>query len=66
VEAAHAAGLRVAGVVMTPWPRQPEPIELSNRGTVQRLAGVPVSGLAPTDPGSLAAMGATLPLDSWL
>jgi dethiobiotin synthetase len=66
VEAAQAAGLRVAGVVMTPWPRQPEPIELSNRGTVQRLAGVPVSGLAPTDPGSLAGAGATLPLDSWL
>ena len=31
IEAARAAGLRVAGVVMTPWPAEPEPIEASNR-----------------------------------
>lgn len=65
VEAARAAGLTVAAVVMTPW-SDPEPIERSNRATVERLAGVPVVGLPPTAPSSLAAAGATLPLDDWL
>ena len=66
VEAARAAGLSVVAVVMTPWPEEPEPIEASNRATVERLAGVPVSGLPPADPHSLAAAGAGLPLDDWL
>ena len=66
VEAARAAGLTVAGVVMTPWPGRPSPLEESNRQTVERLAGVPVSGLAPTSPQSLAGGGATLPLEDWL
>jgi dethiobiotin synthetase len=66
VEAARAAGLTVAGVVMTPWPSQPEPIERSNRDTIERLAGVPVHGLPPTDPDSLAAAGQSLPLHDWL
>lgn len=66
VEAARAAGLAVAGVVMTPWPAQPRPIELSNRETVERLAGVPVTGLPHTGPDRLAAAGAALPLDAWL
>src|SRR3954449_1834267 len=46
LEAARAAGLRVAAVV-TPWPERPEPIERSNRDTVERLGGVPVAGLPP-------------------
>ena len=66
IEAARAAGLSVAGVVMTPWPDTPEPIELSNRATVERLGGVAVSGLPPTDAGSLAKAGSHLPLDEWL
>ena len=66
IEAARAAGLRVAGVVMTPWPDEPEPIELSNRATVERLGGVNVSGLPPTRPDALAEAGASLPLDDWL
>jgi dethiobiotin synthetase len=66
VDAARAAGLRVAGVAMTPWPDRPEPIEVSNRATVERLGGVPVSGLPPTNPESLALAGAALPLDEWL
>jgi dethiobiotin synthetase len=66
IEAARAAGLSVAGVVMTPWPAAPEPIELSNRETVERLGGVAVSGLPPTDPGSLASAGSHLPLGEWL
>ena len=67
VEAARAVGLEVAGIVMTPWPAEPPaPIELSNRSTVERLAGVRVSVLRPVDPGSLAAAGAELPLGEWL
>jgi dethiobiotin synthetase len=66
VEAARAAGLGVAGVVMTPWPAEPAPVEISNRATIERLAAVPVSGLPPTDPNSLGAAGRALPLDDWL
>ena len=66
VEAARAAGLTVAGVVMTPWPSEPEPIEASNRDTIERLGGVAVHGLPATDPVSLAGAGASLPLRDWL
>jgi dethiobiotin synthetase len=65
VEAARAAGVSVAGIVMTPWPDDPTPIERSNRDTVERLAGVLVSTLPPTDPARLAEAGASLPLDDW-
>ena len=51
---------------MTPWPAEPSPIELSNRETVARLAGAPVSGLPHVEPGMLAAAGAELPLERWL
>jgi dethiobiotin synthetase len=60
IAASRAAGLTVVGVVMTPWPEDPEPIERSNRETVERLGGVPVSGLPFTDSGSLADAGASL------
>jgi dethiobiotin synthetase len=66
VEAARAVGLTVAGIVMTPWPAEPSPIEVSNRATVERLAGVTVSGLPPTDVDSLAAAAAGLPIGDWL
>jgi len=62
----EALGARTAGIVMTPWPSSPDPMELSNRETVERLAGVPVSGLPPTDPDSLVAAAGDLPLDDWL
>jgi dethiobiotin synthetase len=66
VEAARAAGLHVAGVVMTPWADQPQPIEQSNRSAVERLGGVRVSGLPPATPRSLAQAGRHLPLTDWL
>jgi dethiobiotin synthetase len=66
VGAARAVGLRVAAVVMTPWPADPEPIERSNRETIERLAELPVCGLPRTDPGSLAEVGAALPVEDWL
>jgi dethiobiotin synthetase len=69
VEAARAAGLRVAGIVMTPWPAEPDTIVRSNRDTIERLAKVPVVGLpvvASAQPGPLAAAGASVPLRRWL
>jgi dethiobiotin synthetase len=66
VEAARAAGLRVAGVVMTPWPDDPGPIERSNRDTVERLTGVLVAGLPLTSPRELADAGSRLPVSDWL
>ena len=66
VEAARAAGLSVAGVVMTPWPDEPTEMEHSNRETIERLGDVRVSGIARTAPDGLAAAGASLPLQDWL
>jgi dethiobiotin synthetase len=66
IEAAWAAELEVAGVVMTPWPEEAEPIEVSNRETVTALGGVAVSALPTVARGDLAAAGAALPLDDWL
>jgi dethiobiotin synthetase len=49
VEAARAVGLRVAAVVLTPWPAEPGAIELSNREAIERLGGVKVSTLPRLD-----------------
>lgn len=59
VEAGRAAGLEVASVVLTPWPRQPSAIEESNRETIASLAQVIVETLPPLDlrdPGSWPAL----------
>ncbi len=66
VEAARAAGLTVAGVVITPWPNEPTEMELSNRETIERLADVRVSALPATTLNRLAQTGASLPLEGWL
>jgi dethiobiotin synthetase len=66
LEAARAAGLRVAAVVMSPWPEEPSAMEASNRETVQRLGGVPVAGLPATTPEDLSAAGAALRAADWL
>jgi dethiobiotin synthetase len=66
LEAARAAGLAVAGVVMTPWPDQPGEIEDSNLRTVEDLGAVAVSPLPATRPEALARAGAGLPLAEWL
>ncbi len=46
VEAARGAGLEVAAVVLTPWPERPSLVEVSNRASIERLAGVTVETLA--------------------
>ena len=50
VESARAAGLRVAAVVLTPWPEQPTELERDNRETIARLGKVPVHTLPKIDP----------------
>ncbi len=45
LEAARAAGLDVARVVLTPWPDEPSPIESSNRETIAALGEVAVETL---------------------
>lgn len=55
VEAARAAGLVVAAVVLTPWPAEPGDLERSNAETIARLTGVPTVALRrvdPADPGT--------------
>ena len=69
LEAARTAGLRVAGVVMTPWPARPSTLEEDNRATIARLGAVEVATLPllpRADPELLAQAGAQLPLDDWL
>ncbi len=69
VQAARAAGLRIAGIVMTPWPAEPDAMVRSNRATIERLAKLPVVGLpfvSSAAPSLLAAAGASLPLERWL
>ena len=69
LEAARSGGLRVAGVVLTPWPHDPGVMEQSNRQTIARLGSVEVATLAPVaraDPDLLADAGAELPLERWL
>lgn len=66
LEAARAAGLDPIAVVMTPWPSEPSRLEQSNRETVERLGGVPVSALPECTPDSLAEAAASLPLGEWL
>jgi dethiobiotin synthetase len=66
IESARAAGLTVAGVVLTPWPSDPGDIERSNRETIATLGDVPVHELPETTPDALAEAGGNLPVDDWL
>ncbi len=69
VEAARAAELAIAGVVITPWPAEPSVMERSNRETIARLSGLEVAGLPPiaaARPELLAAAADALPLPRWL
>ncbi len=49
IEAARAADLEVASVVLTPWADEPTPIEESNRETIAALGGIEVATLAHLD-----------------
>jgi len=69
LEAAQVAGLRVAGVVLTPWPDAPSRMEESNRRTIAELGAIAVATLRTlrdAAPSTLAAAGTRLPLETWL
>ncbi len=51
IEAARAAGLEVAAIVLNPWPEEPTEIERSNRETIATLAAAPVLTLPRIDLG---------------
>ena len=64
LEAARAARLQVASVVLTPWPDAPSVMERSNRATIEQLGEIEVAVLPHTqDP---TAAGARLPLARWI
>lgn len=68
IAAARAAGLRLAGVAITPWSERPTAMELDNRATIARLGEVEVAALAQlprADPALLAAAATALPLARW-
>lgn len=69
IEAARAAELPIAGVVLTPWPEQPSVMESSNRRTIAERGAVEVATLpwiARGDPELLADAAQALPLRRWL
>ena len=49
VESARSVGLKIAAIVLNPWPAEPTPIEADNRETIAALSGVPVLTLPPLD-----------------
>lgn len=69
LESARGAGLEVRAVVLTPWPEQPDEIEISNRATIERLGAIEVGALprvtSPT-PAALGTAAESLPLARWL
>jgi dethiobiotin synthetase len=49
VESARSVGLKVAAIVINPWPADPTPIEADNKETIEALSGVPVLTLPTLD-----------------
>ncbi len=49
VESARSVGLKIAAIVLNPWPAEPTTIEADNRETVANLSGVPVLTLPQLD-----------------
>jgi dethiobiotin synthetase len=66
LDAARAGGLRIAAVILTPWPDEPGDVERSNKQTIAMLGDVDVHTLRKTTPDRLAEAGADLPIDDWL
>jgi dethiobiotin synthetase len=51
VESARSVGLKVAAIVLNPWPAEPTAIEADNRETIAALSSVPVLTLPQLDLG---------------
>jgi len=57
VEAARAKSLLIRGIMLGPWPDEPSAVEISNRDTLEKMAGVEVQTLPPmnlSDPATWA------------
>jgi dethiobiotin synthetase len=66
IEAARAADLDIAGVVLTPWPEEPGDMERSNLETIARLGRIPVHTLGEVYTGPPVSSVGDLPLEEWL
>jgi dethiobiotin synthetase len=55
VDSARSVGLKVAAIVLNPWPAEPTAIEADNREIVAQLSGVPVLTLPQLDLADLSA-----------
>jgi dethiobiotin synthetase len=69
IEAARAARLSVAAVVLTPWPAEPSQMEHSNRETIAQLGEIEVAtleGIASPEIAELTRAGDCLPWRDWL
>lgn len=69
IEAIRAAGLRVAAVVMTPYPHEPDAMVRSNFNSIAFYGDVACHTMAPLPAFStaeLARAGHRLPYDEWL
>ena len=66
LEAARAAGLEIAAVVLTPWPEEPDEIERSNLETIASLGRTPVHTLGELYTGPPISSVGDLPLEDWL
>lgn len=68
LQSAHAAGLYVRAIVLTPWPEEPNEIEQSNRETIARMGNIEVAALGHVrSPAAadLARAGRALPWENW-
>lgn len=69
IESAREADLDVRAVVLTPWPGEPNAMQVSNRNTIARLGEVEVTELPPLSSPrctELARGGERLPWREWL
>lgn len=67
LECARAAGLDVRGVVLTPWPAEPTPMQHSNRETIAHTGEVEVATLPRVDMGRIAlGPRPQLPVERWV
>jgi dethiobiotin synthetase len=69
LEAARLACLHVPAVVLTPWPPDPDRLQLSNRQTIARLGQIEVFTLptvARPEPELLVRAAEGLPLAQWV
>jgi dethiobiotin synthetase len=66
IECARSAGLEIAAVVLTPWPRFPKELERSNRETIEHLGEVETFGLPRLAMADAVRPVRSLPAERWV